>query len=619
MRKTLAVLLSVLMVASLAVVGISAAPEGKAVNAIADITDPAGTYYLNADLAISATIPVKFTGTIDGNGHKITVSAPCFTEFAGTVKNLTIEGSVDTSAQDPGHTGTIAQTVTGNATFENITNKAPVKGLMTQVDKTYRAGTGGLVGAILSGVVTFKDCVNTADITGHAAGGLVGSADDKDSTYDKSLFAATFINCKNSGHVNVSDSVKVDNNSAAGGILGIANKFPSLTFQGCENSGKVESDKASGGPAGGIVAYVYTNFQVDEKGKATFTDCKNSGEVISADSQAGGITGWARICSEFTNCVNTGYIHSGKNGSNVLNGYCGGIACRTGAESVKNSDGTYTTPNKVSTVMTNCLNSGKVESGRDQAGGMIAYHNGGDVTLTNCTNSGRISYYGEKPKNNVKIGGVFGDHGDSHARADNNFTSVISCIKCVNSGELVPYGSGNVGAIIEYVWGNDFQYPVIKDCVNTGTIKVDTGFASQFVGYSNTSTVVIDNSVAAGKIEKSDNSSFRAIVGYGGGDMKGLPSVTGNTIVENDGTEYFCYSKTEGKPTPALDATFASQVKIASAADAQAAVKALGKMGYVAPQSTNPSQPTGDAAVWAVVIAAVSLLGMGVALKARKA
>ena len=43
MRKTLAVLLSVLMVASLAVVGISAAPEGKAVNAIADITDPAGT------------------------------------------------------------------------------------------------------------------------------------------------------------------------------------------------------------------------------------------------------------------------------------------------------------------------------------------------------------------------------------------------------------------------------------------------------------------------------------------------------------------------------------------------------------------------------------------------
>lgn len=608
MRKTLAVLLSVLMVASLAVVGISAAPEGKAVNAIADITDPAGTYYLNADLAISATIPVKFTGTIDGNGHKITVSAPCFTEFAGTVKNLTIEGSVDTSAQDPGHTGAIAQTVTGNATFENITNKAAVKGLMTQVDKTYRAGTGGLVGAVLSGVVSFKDCVNTADITGHAAGGLVGSLDDKDSTYDKSLFAATFINCKNSGHINATDSVKVDNNSAAGGILGIANKFPSLTFQGCENSGKIESDKGSGGPAGGIVAYIYTNFKTDDQGKAVFADCKNSGEVISADSQAGGITGWSRICSEFTNCVNTGYIHSGKNASDVLNGYCGGIACRTGGDK---------TP--VTTVMTNCLNSGKVESGRDQAGGIIAYHNGGDVTLTNCTNSGRISYYGEKPKNNVKIGGVFGDHGDSGARADNYFTSVISCIKCVNSGELVPYGSGNVGAIIEYVWGNDLQYPVIKDCVNTGTIKVDTGFASQFVGYSNTVSAIIENSVAAGKIEKSDNTSFRAIIGYSGADGNGFTAITGNTIVENDGTEYFCYSKTEGKPTPALDATFASQVKIASAADAQAAVKALGQIGYVAPQSTNPSQPTGDAAVWAVVIAAVSLLGMGVALKARKA
>ena len=92
MRKLISVLLSALMIMSICAMGISAAPnadevgkvsasyvpEGTAVSSLAGVSDPAGNYYLTADITLPITIPVTFTGTIDGNGHTITVSAPMF-------------------------------------------------------------------------------------------------------------------------------------------------------------------------------------------------------------------------------------------------------------------------------------------------------------------------------------------------------------------------------------------------------------------------------------------------------------------------------------------------------------------------------------------------------------
>ena len=41
-----------------------------------DITDLAGNYYLAKDITVDKTITDAFTGTLDGCGHTITVSAP---------------------------------------------------------------------------------------------------------------------------------------------------------------------------------------------------------------------------------------------------------------------------------------------------------------------------------------------------------------------------------------------------------------------------------------------------------------------------------------------------------------------------------------------------------------
>ena len=63
-----------------------------------------------------------------------------------------------------------------------------------------------------------------------------------------------------------------------------------------------------------------------------------------------------------------------------------------------------------------------------------------------------------------------------------------------------------------------------------------------------------------------------------------------------------------------------SEADAKAAADALGAIGVQGNVGYKAPAAPGtPSQPTGDTAVWVLVIAGVSLLGMGIALKARKA
>ena len=89
MRKTFSLILSVIMVLSLFTVGAVAA-EGTAINSAEDFKNMTadGKYYLAADITVSETYAGTFTGTLDGNGKTVTVSAPMFEQMNGTVKNL---------------------------------------------------------------------------------------------------------------------------------------------------------------------------------------------------------------------------------------------------------------------------------------------------------------------------------------------------------------------------------------------------------------------------------------------------------------------------------------------------------------------------------------------------
>ena len=96
MRKTFSLILSAIMILSLFTVGAFAA-EGTAINSAEDFKNMAkdGTYYLAADITVSETYTETFTGTLDGNGKTVTVSAPMFKQMNGTVKNLTTTGKIE--------------------------------------------------------------------------------------------------------------------------------------------------------------------------------------------------------------------------------------------------------------------------------------------------------------------------------------------------------------------------------------------------------------------------------------------------------------------------------------------------------------------------------------------
>ena len=221
---------------------------------------------------------------------------------------------------------------------------------------------------------------------------------------------------------------------------------------------------------------------------------------------------------------------------------------------------------------------------------------------------------------------------------------VITFKNCVNRGELFcgkDTGKNNyVGGICGYIYGTSTQYGVFENCVNTGTLHMFK-FAGQIVTYTNTPSTTIKNCVGAGKIVKEADAmeGYPAVfVGFSKADFSQY-AIEGNKLVKDDGTEYYGYTReTEEQYTKniiAISAADPAKVAIVEAAEATAAVNAItnlgasgrlgaqGTIGYVDPNaaSTDPGTTviTGDSAVIVMIIAAVSLLGMGIALKARKA
>ena len=108
MKKTLSIILVLAMALSMCALSVSAedvlliapapsAPQGTAITSAAEFAamDPAGTYYLANDIAISEPYASTFTGTFDGNvniqiTHGIsTISIP--QEAAGTEIHLICE------------------------------------------------------------------------------------------------------------------------------------------------------------------------------------------------------------------------------------------------------------------------------------------------------------------------------------------------------------------------------------------------------------------------------------------------------------------------------------------------------------------------------------------------
>ena len=151
------------------------APDGMKISTAAEFLamKADGTYYLDADIAVTASYEATFTGTLDGNGHTVTVSgAPVFADIGkAVIKNLTIEGTIDTDRDAGALAACVSAEViydfTAYAVIKNCVNKANVT--MTVPDTAEKDsywGVGGFIGKSAEHCsAMFTECVNEGAVT----------------------------------------------------------------------------------------------------------------------------------------------------------------------------------------------------------------------------------------------------------------------------------------------------------------------------------------------------------------------------------------------------------------------------------------------------------------------
>ena len=477
MKKIIALILSAVMLLILVPAVIAAAPAaadvgkvasgytptGTAIDDWSKLTDAAGAYYLTKDITVDATFATAFTGTLDGNGHKVTVSVPMFADLQGTVKNLTMAGAVDYTAT-ASHVGVLAvKASAGNVSVTNVKNEAPVKGYLTNIDNgsgaiTLRTGAAGFFGLITGTAnVVIDGCANTAKINGYVPGGFVGYMSDNTAA---PVIVLTIKNSVNDGLITTEGATKASGgaNASAGGFLAMADNVVNFTFENLVNNGDIiSSTTALNAPAGGIVGYTYTGVKDQNTGLCTITNCVNNGKVLGSN-QVGGIGGWVRLNVIVTKCVNNGEVESNGN-------YAGCLFSRVGSDSFTATE----TELKMSTAkLVDCVNNGKATSLKSQLGGMVGYANT-YVECINCVNNADL----KGDAQDLNVGGICGT------------VEGTKLVNCINNGDITSVQS-YAGGIMGYAPGfknalnsaaNGKYNTEVIGCLNTGAVTAGKGAA----------------------------------------------------------------------------------------------------------------------------------------------
>ena len=279
MKKFLSLFLALLMIASVAVMGLSftvsaeeAAPEtvtpiknaADFIKIFSGKTVEGGYYKLTASIDLTGTDYVScasFSGTLDGDNNTVTTDTTLFTTLAGTVKNLTVEGDVTI---DCDFQGAIAYKATDGVSFDSVTCKANVTydPEVTLNDTNHDAQSqatrlyiyiGGFVGFIESdGKAEFKNCSYTGEMN---------------ITYPSNVFAGgfvgEFINCTNAviDGFTMSGSVKLTDTGSpcVGGIAGQF-KNSTVTANACAIDGSITTNSpTNAGYIGGIAGRTVTS------------------------------------------------------------------------------------------------------------------------------------------------------------------------------------------------------------------------------------------------------------------------------------------------------------------------------------------------------------------------
>ena len=306
--------------------------------------------------------------------------------------------SGDIYATGGGYSGGITGNSSGKATFTNCYNEGDI--IANSNADSLGQLTGGICGRMF-GTSTFTNCVNDGDVIGgnNQTGGICGEVDD----------AAVFIDCTNNG--NVTASV----NDAAG-IVARAypdheGTMPHLTFTNCVNTGDILSVARY---AGGILGW--------GSREGTFTNCVNTGNVKGKIS-VGGIAGVNSWKITAISCINTGYVEGGRQVGGIV-----GSACSDG-----HHNGVFTGCVSIGSVYNNALEANHNGNSNDKGnatGGIVGYV-WGIADITHCTVTANVSAsyskdMGADIQNHQPVGAFAGYQNNNEAKyLYNTFTGTL--------------------------------------------------------------------------------------------------------------------------------------------------------------------------------------------------
>ena len=309
-----------------------------------------------------------FTGSFDGQGHKITGlnvtgDFAAFIAYAGenaVIKNVAFE---DVNIESTKYGATVVCVAENNVTIENVTVSGAVKAT------SYAAGLV-LMNNDDSDAVIIKDCVNNATVTSSRAGGIAAwvtggtvlenVVNNGDITGEISAcgitnrIAGTIKNAVNYGKITGNGS------EASAGIAGT--QTAASTFEYCYNYGNVTTTKDNANAsAAGILG------QTPSKA-ATLNYCANFGDITAEQSYAAGIAYSLYGNIKASYCYNEGAIN-GADGA--------------GAIAPKAQYGANDTANYCLNAGTVASANGKVYQGSNKNNSSYYYSNGALLNVSN--------------------------------------------------------------------------------------------------------------------------------------------------------------------------------------------------------------------------------------------
>jgi len=497
---------------------------------IAEVAD-GDTYELTADIDLTgyefASMEEGMAGIFEGNGHKVTgLTGNMFHSIEGTVRNLTIEGSISSSASD-----VASLAITNHGSIENVTSTMPI---------TYTLATEGIVR--LGGLV----CENSGTISGSAYGGEItfsAAADISEAVYLGGIAAystGSISDCTNSGSI----TFTADNSIRGIAVAGVAG-YMDGGIKGCYNKGAVS------------VTALYAN------GKCLVGGNEKATPAVAGIVAYGGADGFS-----MEDCHNLGSISYSLS---AIDKYAATYERTQVAGVVANPNGDVTgCSNEASIIVSAKSSTGEAYSSYGHivcVGGI----GGGDyfatdqaaTNYTDCTNSGKVAVHTDASKSNSAIGGICGWPGKEGSRKN-------STTGCTNSGAVSLSGTGKGRA-----GGIHGGSGIITSCVNTGSVTLNSsndacaigglaGFSSngfQMTDSRNEGTITSNISCVGGVAGMIGNLGNSKNAGLGAGNTVSCTVING---ASDDGLTYtgMLVGKFNGTSAKTVLGTKASPVKV---------------------------------------------------------